>query len=169
MSVLHREAWSMVLWAASTRARLRSGRHQPAHLPPADRTCGSKVIPVPRVGLATSHKDEQGFTWDIGGHVQFSHYRYFDHLMDLAMGSRWLDHERDSWVWMEGRFIPYPFQNNLRYLRPETTWKCLQGLIRLYKQPFQGKPANFREWIDATFGAGLAEVFMVPYNFKVWA
>lgn len=120
-------------------------------------------------GLATSHKDEQGFTWDIGGHVQFSHYRYFDHLMDLALGANWLDHERESWVWMEGRFIPYPFQNNLRYLRPETTWKCLQGLIRLYKQPFPGKPANFREWIDATFGAGLADVFMVPYNFKVWA
>jgi protoporphyrinogen oxidase len=120
-------------------------------------------------GLATSHKDAQGFTWDIGGHVQFSHYRYFDDLMDKALGANWLDHERESWVWIEGRFVPYPFQNNLRYLRPETQWKCLQGLIRLYKQPFQGKPANFRQWIDATFGAGLAEVFMVPYNFKVWA
>jgi protoporphyrinogen oxidase len=120
-------------------------------------------------GLATSHRDAQGFTWDIGGHVQFSHYRYFDDLMDRALGARWLDHERESWVWMEGRFVPYPFQNNIRYLRPETQWKCLQGLIRLYKQPFQGKPANFGQWIDATFGEGLAEVFMVPYNFKVWA
>jgi protoporphyrinogen oxidase len=120
-------------------------------------------------GLATSYKDAQGFTWDIGGHVQFSHYRYFDALMDRALGTRWLDHERESWVWIEGRFIPYPFQNNIRYLRPETRWKCLQGLIRLYKQPFQGKPAHFRQWIDATFGEGLAEVFMVPYNFKVWA
>ena len=30
-------------------------------------------------------------------------------------------------------------------------------------------PANFKEWIHATFGAGLAEVFLEPYNFKVWA
>src|SRR5690349_3650113 len=120
-------------------------------------------------GLATSHKDENGFVWDIGGHVQFSHYRYFDDLMEKALGNRWLNHERESWVWIEGRFVPYPFQNNIRYLEPETRWKCLQGLIRLYKQPFQGKPKNFREWIDATFGQGLAEVFMVPYNFKVWA
>src|SRR5579862_6907509 len=120
-------------------------------------------------GLATSYRDEQGFTWDIGGHVQFSHYRYFDALMDRALSGQWLSHERESWVWIEGRFVPYPFQNNIRYLRPETRWKCLQGLIRLYKQPFQGRPRNFREWIDATFGAGLADVFMVPYNFKVWA
>src|SRR5579871_6579793 len=120
-------------------------------------------------GLATSHKDANGFTWDSGGHVQFSHYRYFDDLMDKALGSQWLNHERESWVWIEGRFVPYPFQNNIRYLRPETCWKCLQGLVRLYKQPFVGKPNNFREWISATLGEGLAEVFMVPYNFKVWA
>jgi protoporphyrinogen oxidase len=120
-------------------------------------------------GLATSYTDAQGFTWDIGGHVQFSHYRYFDDLMDRALKSQWLNHERESWVWIEGRFVPYPFQNNIRYLRPETRWKCLQGLIRLYKQPFTGRPANFRQWIDATFGEGLADVFMVPYNFKVWA
>ena len=124
-------------------------------------------------GLAASFKDEQGFTWDIGGHVQFSHYRYFDKLMEDAInppkGPGWLTHERESWVWIEGRFVPYPFQNNIRYLREETRWKCIQGLVQLYKQPFQGRPKNFREWIDATFGAGLADIFMVPYNFKVWA
>jgi len=120
-------------------------------------------------GLATSYKDDQGFVWDVGGHVQFSHYRYFDDLMEKALGARWLDHERESWVWIEDRFVPYPFQNNIRHLNADTRWKCLQGLIRLYKQPFTGKPRNFREWIDATFGQGLADVFMVPYNFKVWA
>jgi protoporphyrinogen oxidase len=120
-------------------------------------------------GLATSHKDAQGFVWDIGGHVQFSHYRYFDDLMDKALGNKWLDHERESWVWIENRFVPYPFQNNIRHLNKETCWKCLQGLIRLYKQPITARPNNFREWIDATFGQGLADVFMVPYNFKVWA
>jgi protoporphyrinogen oxidase len=120
-------------------------------------------------GLATSHRDPKGFTWDIGGHVQFSHYRYFDDLMDEALGCAWLSHERESWVWIEDRFVPYPFQNNIRYLSPESRWKCLQGLIRRYKEPFQGRPRNFREWMDATFGSGLSEIFMVPYNFKVWA
>ena len=125
---------------------------------------------APQVGgLATSFVDEKGFTWDIGGHVQFSHYRYFDHLMDVAFGPHWISHERESWVWIEKRFLPYPFQNNIRHLSPGTRWRCLQGLINLYKQPSARRPENFRQWIDATFGEGIAEVFMVPYNFKVWA
>ncbi|MBC7893204.1 MAG: NAD(P)-binding protein [Sphingobacteriaceae bacterium] len=121
-------------------------------------------------GLATSFTDEQGFLWDIGGHVQFSHYQYFDDLMKKALGDEgWLSHQRESWVWMRNRFVPYPFQNNIRYLPKEDMWKCLNGLIELYKSPFVGKPKNFREWITATLGEGIAEVFMVPYNFKVWA
>ncbi len=121
-------------------------------------------------GLATSFVDEKGFTWDIGGHVQFSHYKYFDDLMLKALSKEgWLSHQRESWVWINQRFVPYPFQNNIKYLPKEVMWKCLNGLIERYKNPTTVKPKNFKEWIDATFGAGLAEVFMIPYNFKVWA
>lgn len=121
-------------------------------------------------GLATSFVDENEFTWDIGGHVQFSHYAYFDQLMVKALGADgWLSHQRESWVWMHDRFVPYPFQNNIKYLPKEVMWKCLSGLIEQYKKVTNEKPKNFREWIDATFGKGIADVFMVPYNFKVWA
>ena len=121
-------------------------------------------------GLATSFVDDKGFTWDVGGHVQFSHYSYFDRVMKEALGEDgWLRHERESWVWMKDRFIPYPFQNNIRYLPKEDMWKCLNGIIENYKNPSGKKPGNFDEWIQATFGEGLAEVFMIPYNFKVWA
>lgn len=120
-------------------------------------------------GLAASFVDEQGFTWDIGGHVQFSHYEYFDRAMLEFLGADgWLHHQRESWVWMRDRFIPYPFQNNIRRLPPEDLNKCLQGLVEITRHP-RPKPANFGEWIDATFGPGLAEVFLRPYNFKVWA
>jgi protoporphyrinogen oxidase len=121
-------------------------------------------------GLATSYIDKEGFTWDVGGHVQFSHYKYFDDLMLKALGEEgWLSHQRESWVWMKNRFVPYPFQNNIRYLPKESMWKCLNGIIEIYKNPISTKPANFEEWINATFGPGIAEEFMMPYNFKVWA
>lgn len=120
-------------------------------------------------GLAASFVDDQGFTWDIGGHVQFSHYEYFDRAMVEFLGKDgWLHHERESWVWMRDRFIPYPFQNNIRRLPPEDLDKCLAGLVEITRNG-HAKPNNFREWILATFGPGLADVFMVPYNFKVWA
>jgi protoporphyrinogen oxidase len=121
-------------------------------------------------GLATSYTDDKGFVWDVGGHVQFSHYKYFDDLMLKALGEEgWLSHQRESWVWMKNTFVPYPFQNNIRYLPKDSMWKCLNGIIDIYKNPITAKPANFEEWINATFGPGIAEEFMMPYNFKVWA
>lgn len=121
-------------------------------------------------GLATTFVDAQGFLWDIGGHVQFSHYTYFDELMLAALGADgWLHHQRESWVWLMERFVPYPFQNNIRHLPKESQWACIQGLLALLKQPPTTRPANFADWVSQSFGEGLAEVFMRPYNFKVWA
>jgi protoporphyrinogen oxidase len=72
-------------------------------------------------------------------------------------------------VWIRDRFVPYPFQNNIRRLPREELFECIRGLLALYRTPPATQPANFKEWIHATFGAGLARVFMEPYNFKVWA
>ena len=121
-------------------------------------------------GLAASFRDGQGFTWDIGGHVQFSHYRYFDDLMVKALGAGgWLTHQRESWAWMDGQFVPYPVQNNIRYLPKDKMWTCLEGMITAGLQaPGAVRPANFKEWILSRFGSGLAEAFMLPYNLKVW-
>src|SRR5262249_36379219 len=59
------------------------------------------------------------------------------------------------------------FQNNIRYLPRERVLECLLGLIEAQRQPRDS--SNFAEWIDATFGEGIAKYFMLPYNFKVWA
>jgi protoporphyrinogen oxidase len=119
-------------------------------------------------GLAASFRDPAGFTWDVGGHVQFSHYAYFDRVMDRAMGTEWLFHERESWVWIRNRFIPYPFQNNVHLLPDPERRDCILGLVRVAMER-PPRPANFAEWIRATFGDGIAETFMLPYNAKVWA
>jgi protoporphyrinogen oxidase len=119
-------------------------------------------------GLASSFVDGHGFTWDIGGHVQFSHYRYFDELMDDLLGDEWVEHMRESWIWMRDRFIPYPLQNNIHLLPREEFQLCVRGLIDSAKRgPVTLE--NFYDWIEASFGAGIAEVFLLPYNFKVWA
>jgi protoporphyrinogen oxidase len=121
-------------------------------------------------GLATTFKDRKGFYWDIGGHVQFSHYDYFNKLMKTALGEEgWLEHQRESWVWIKDRFVPYPFQNNIRYLPQEAMWECLQGIINRYEQVNTPPSQNFEDWIYHTFGDGIAQLFMLPYNFKVWA
>ncbi len=118
-------------------------------------------------GLATSFTDDKGFTYDIGGHVMFSHYAYYDDLVDKLMGGDYTELEREAWVWMEDRFIPYPFQNNIRALEPQTVFECVEGLVRAQRE--QRTFENFKEWVDALFGPGIAKHFMIPYNFKVWA
>lgn len=119
-------------------------------------------------GLASSHVDDHGFTWDTGGHVQFSHYDYYDHLLDRALGEDWVHHERQSWIWIKGRFVPYPFQNNIHRLDPADRDRALAGLEQAAAARGGRPSANFREWIEATFGTGIAELFMLPYNFKTW-
>ncbi|ADU61254.1 MAG: FAD-dependent oxidoreductase [Pseudodesulfovibrio sp.] len=118
-------------------------------------------------GLAASFKDDNGFTWDIGGHVVFSHYAYFDALLDSLLGDERLEHERESWVRSCATWVPYPFQNNIRHLPHEPRWECVEGLLPGNR--FDGEPANFGQWIERVFGAGIAKHFMNPYNFKVWA
>ena len=118
-------------------------------------------------GLATSFTDEKGFTYDIGGHVMFSHYEYYDTLVNKLMGSQYTELQREAWVYMEDRFIPYPFQNNIRDLEPQTVLDCVLGLIEA--QRTSSAPTNFRQWVESVMGRGIAEHFMIPYNFKVWA
>lgn len=119
-------------------------------------------------GLASSCVDDRGFTWDLGGHVQFSHYSKFDQYMDLAFPPEgWLWHERESWIRSKDRFIPYPFQNNLHRLDAADRWRAVQGLIAAAS--LHRAPDNLEQWILATFGPGISELFMLPYNRKVWA
>jgi len=120
-------------------------------------------------GLASSVVDDEGFTWDLGGHVLFSHYRTFDALMDTALGDRWVEHVREAWVWMRERWIPYPFQNNLWRLPPDDLARCLDGLVELDRRGPGDAPKSFRDWLLGSFGRGLCETFMFPYNEKVWA
>jgi len=121
-------------------------------------------------GLASSERSPNGFTYDVGGHVLFSHYEYFDRLFDTLMGDEYQELLRESWVWMFDRFLPYPFQNNIKYLPKDVVLECLLGLIEAQKHPLdKARFGNFEELIHGVFGAGIAKHFMMPYNFKVWA
>jgi len=120
-------------------------------------------------GLASSAIDSRGFTWDFGGHVQFSHYAKFDQYMDLALSpENWLWHERESWIWIKNRFVPYPFQNNLHRLDPDDRWNAISGLMSAHENARPSSPAHFGDWILQRFGRGIADLFLLPYNRKVW-
>jgi protoporphyrinogen oxidase len=119
------------------------------------------------VGGLASSVTSNGFVYDTGGHVMFSHYEYFDRLVDKMLGDAYNEISRESWIWMQDRWVPYPFQNNLRHLDSESIVECVLGLANGRGNPDEAR--NFRDWTLAVFGEGIARQFMFPYNWKVWA
>ncbi|KAI8959590.1 FAD/NAD(P)-binding domain-containing protein [Daldinia sp. FL1419] len=126
-------------------------------------------------GLASTDVTPEGFLFDVGGHVIFSHYKYFDDCLDEALPkeSDWYTHQRVSYVRFRGGWVPYPFQNNIAVLDKEEKVKCLEDLIDAalesrVRSP-SDKPKNFDEWNIRNVGNRLNEIFMRPYNFRVWA
>nr|QBK91243.1 MAG: flavin containing amine oxidoreductase [Pithovirus LCPAC202] len=121
-------------------------------------------------GLASTVRDNVGFLWDLGGHVVFSHYNKFTKLLDEAV-PEWNYHQRQAYALLMDsdntpRYVPYPIQHNLQHLSSRDQVKCLEGLRKLPKGDLSG--LTFDDWIKHKFGSGLDEIFMNPYNRKVW-
>lgn len=120
-------------------------------------------------GLSASEADEHGFTWDQGVHLHFSHYEYYDQFLDRILPpEEWLTLQRSAAVWLEDRFVPYPIQLHLHHLPGHDRWNCLKGLLAASRRP-RGNASDLADWIDRTFGSGLSNLFMTPYNEKIWA
>ena len=71
----------------------------------------------------------------VGVHVLFSHYEYFDSMLDFVLPeSEWFHHSRYSPAWMRQRFVDYPVQNNVWQLPKEDTLK-----VQNHKQHISNK------------------------------
>ncbi|WP_200259825.1 FAD-dependent oxidoreductase [Streptomyces sp. HSG2] len=130
-----------------------------------------EAAPVPG-GLAASVVDPAGFTWDLGGHVVFSHFGEFDRLLaELFTTDELLLHDRSSYVRFRDRWVPYPFQQHLHHLPAEDAEACVHDLLLACQRREQGLPADadFATWLQGMYGSGLVERFFGPYNSKVWA
>lgn len=120
-------------------------------------------------GLSFTLKDNKDFLWDFGGHVLFSHYKYFDQMYEKIMRNDYYSHLRESYVIYDKKtWIPYPFQYNIHHFKDKNiVFKIAYSVI---KNKYSNiKPKNFKEWILKIFGEEISNIFMSPYNFKVWA
>ena len=107
----------------------------------------------------------------------------------------WNTLQRVSYVRLKGRWVAYPFQNNVSALSTDDQIACLTGLVdaKVRHATSAAGPKDFDEWILRTQvrrsrdtrsqevpdwvppplspvqGTGIADLFMRPYNFKVWA
>ena len=109
---------------------------------------------------------QDGFVWDYSGH--FFHFRHKDierYLVDRMRGQRVLEIAKDSRIWWKGELIDFPFQKNIHQLPKGDFIDCLVDLYFKEDRP----AASFREMLYAKFGRSIAEMFLVPYNEKLYA
>lgn len=122
-------------------------------------------------GLCRS-RSSCGFTFDIGGsHIIFSRDEEVLSFMRDVLGDNRDERHRNTKIFYKGNFVKYPFENGLFQLPKEDCFFCINEFIRTLIAVEKGElppPENFREWIEHTFGRGIAELYMVPYNEKIW-
>lgn len=108
---------------------------------------------------------ENGFTFDYGGaHIIFSRNEKPVNFMIKVLAKNCIRGRRNNKILFKEKFIKYPFENGLSDLPKEDTFECLY----YYLKNNSAKPNNFKEWIYYTFGKGIAEKYLIPYNDKIW-
>jgi len=119
-------------------------------------------------GLAASFC-RHGFVFDIGGHVLFSQNHQFNRILARHVPEeQWLRYRRVSAIRLCRRWIPFPLQLHLDGLPAVERRRCQDGLTALAKNRVRPDQSDFASFIDTHFGRGIAELFMIPYNTKVW-
>ena len=120
-----------------------------------------------RIGGICRSFVQDGFTFDVTGHLIHLKDPYTRELIDRILPDTLTRMERRAAIYSKATLTPYPFQANTYGLPPEVVKECLMGFIEsIGSNPTASD--NFREWTLKTFGTGIANHFMLPYNEKFW-
>ncbi|EFO21728.2 amine oxidase [Loa loa] len=127
-------------------------------------------------GLSRTVMDENGFFWDMGGHVTFDHnLPYYKEAICWAV-DEWNILTRNCQVDISYMFnenglhlVPYPIQYAVTMFPANIKKKCLDDLRDRCKGPKDTiLPKNFDDWIKKHFGPTLRNYFFKQYTQKVW-
>jgi len=124
-------------------------------------------------GLCRSY-EQGGFTFDYTGHLLHLRNGYTRELVEKLLPDKLTSRDRRASIYSQGVLTPYPFQANLYSLPKEVVRDCLVGFIEAElkrgRNPGRDGVAggSFKDWIVTTFGTGIANHFMLPYNEKLW-
>lgn len=114
-------------------------------------------------GLSQSFRKD-GFTFDCAGHYLHIPSEKEKVILPL-LGCALKKHNKRTGIYMHEQYIDYPFQSNFHKLGREVSEQCIDGFMN---RKTDIEPSNFREWVLKYYGEGIGNLFMFPYNRKVW-
>jgi len=120
-----------------------------------------------------------------GGLVKSANYSgyWFDHVLHMLHFKDMTQLESEIKTLMDGILKPvypeawvetkegtgrYPLQMNLYGLSPIAIANTLSDLAKVTFSSSQAQPKNFEEMLQKSFGNYFSDLFMLPYNRKVW-
>ena len=125
-----------------------------------------------KIGGLCQSETRNGFTFDVGGsHIIFSRDTGVLEFMQNVLAENRDVRHRNTKIYYKQKYIKYPFENGLAELPKDDLFFCINEYIKNLVAVEKGEvpePQNFRDWIYATFGKGIAECYLVPYNEKIW-
>lgn len=111
---------------------------------------------------------EDGFTFDSGGsHIIFSKDRKAMDFLCNSLGKNIVKNRRNTKILFKNRLVKYPFENGLSDLPFIDRLECLKYFLETLSERHR-KPENLKQWFYYTFGKGIAEKYLIPYNEKIW-
>ena len=117
-------------------------------------------------GLATTEVVD-GCVFDITGHWLHLRQDRVKNLINTLLKDQLKSYIRRAYILFEGRLVNYPFQANLGDLPKEIAARLAIDAHRAACNR-SGEPENFREFSEMYFGRGITELFIAPYNGKLW-
>ena len=115
-------------------------------------------------GLCRSIRKD-GYTYDIGPHILFSKDKEMLELMLSVLDDK-NDLKRSNQIIYKGRWVQYPFENDLSKLPEDDLNYC----VSMFKaNPYRNyEPKNMLQFFLKTFGEGITNTYLRPYNEKIW-
>jgi protoporphyrinogen oxidase len=108
------------------------------------------------------------FTFDNGPHILFSKNQEILDFLVRSLDSNVHRCRRNNKIFFKNHLVKYPFENDLKSLPLEDNFECL---VHYVDNPFKARfpnPKNLKEWFLKSFGQGICERYLFPYNEKVW-
>lgn len=121
-----------------------------------------------RAGGLTRTECFNGFWFDHVLHLIYFHDQRTEKRIRGIMGTTLAPCRAESWVETARGAVRFPFQMHLGGLDRESIVRCLNDLADVTFSPKVKKPENFEEMLLGTFGTEMCEIFLFPYNRKVW-
>ena len=115
-------------------------------------------------GHTSSHRDAQGFVFDEGPHISFTKDERIKALLAEAVQGDYVSFSARVNNWWRGHWIKHPAQCNLYGLPTELVVRVIEDMYA--SRNAQAAPANYEEWLVASYGRTFAENFPMQYGRK---